>query len=208
VTRDQTLWERTGGLTGLIQSSLPPSTLVLANSLWGMGPAIATALGVAVLVTGVRLARRQPIRPAVGGFVGVAVSGFIASRTGEARDFFLADIWWYLTACVALTVSIVLRRPLVGVVWNALRGVGGGWRHDQGSRRAYSAATGVLAAVFAARFAVQRWLYVHDEVGWMAVAKITMNYPLWAVALLVVVWAARRSDTRLAYCRDHRAGTP
>ncbi|GAA2109853.1 DUF3159 domain-containing protein [Actinomadura alba] len=179
---------------------------MLANGLWGVRPAIATALGVAVLVAVVRLARRQPIRPAIGGFVGVAVSGFIASRTGEARDFFLADIWLYLTACIALTASILLRRPLVGVVWNALRGVGGAWRRDPGSRRAYDVATAVVAAVFAARFAVQQWLYVHNEAGWMAVAKIAMNYPLWAVALLVVVWAARRSDTRLAYCRDGHAG--
>jgi uncharacterized protein DUF3159 len=204
MTRDQTLWERTGGLTGLIQSSLPPVALVLTNSLWGLRTAIAAALGVAVLVTAVRLARRQSIRPAIGGFVGVAISGAIASRTGEARDFFLADIWWSLTACIALTVSILLRRPLVGVVWNALRGVGAAWRHDPGSRRAYDVATAVAAAVFAARFAVQQWLYLHNEVGWMAVAKIAMNYPLWAVVLLVAVWAGRRSDHRLAYCHDHR----
>jgi Protein of unknown function (DUF3159) len=200
MTRDQTLWERTGGLTGLIQSSLPPVALVLTNSLWGLRMAIAAALGVAVLVTAVRLARRQSIRPAIGGFVGVAISGAIASRTGEARDFFLADIWWSLAACTALTASILVRRPLVGVVWNALRGVGTAWRHDPGSRRAYDIATAVAAAVFAARFAVQQWLYLHNEVGWMAVAKIAMNYPLWAVVLLVVVWAARRSDHRLAYC--------
>jgi hypothetical protein len=61
---------------------------------------------------------------------------------------------------------------------------------------------------FATRFAVQQWLYVHNEVGWMAVAKIAMNYPLWAIALLVVVWAARRSGTRLAYCRDRPAAVP
>jgi hypothetical protein len=89
-------------------------------------------------------------------------------------------------------------------VWNALRGVGGAWRHDPGSRRAYDVATAVTAAVFGARFAVQHWLYLHNEVGWMAVAKIAMNYPLWAIVLLVVVWAARRSDHRLAYCHDHR----
>jgi hypothetical protein len=43
-------------------------------------------------------------------------------------------------------------------------------------------------------------LYVRDEVGWLTFTKIAMNYPLWAAALLVVVWAARRSETRLAYC--------
>jgi hypothetical protein len=195
-----TLWERTGGVTGLVQSSLPPTVLVLANSWWGRYPAIAAAVGAGVLVTLVRAARRQSLRPAFGGFVGVAVSGFLAARSGEARDFFLADIWWYFVAAVVLAASILLRRPLVGVLWSAMQGVGMWWRHDRPSLRRYDIATGVLAAVFAARFLVQHRLYENNEVGWLTVSKIAMNYPLWAAALVVVVWAVRRADHRLSYC--------
>jgi hypothetical protein len=195
-----TVWERTGGLTGLIQSSLPPTVLVVTNSLWGVYPAIAAALGTGALVTLLRAARRQPLRPAFGGFVGVAVAGFLAARSGEARDFFLADIWWYGVASIALTVSILVRRPLVGVVWSAMKGAGMWWRHDPPSLRRYDIATAALAAVFAARFVVLRKLYEHNEVGWLTVSKIAMNYPLWAVALLVIVWAVRRADQRLGYC--------
>ncbi|WP_208758400.1 DUF3159 domain-containing protein [Micromonospora violae] len=61
-----TLWERTGGLTGLIQSSLPPTVLVISNSLWGVYPAIAAAVAAGVLITALRLVRRQPLRPASG----------------------------------------------------------------------------------------------------------------------------------------------
>jgi hypothetical protein len=150
----------------------------------------------------VRAVRRQPLRPAFGGFVGVAVAGFFAARSGEARDFFLADIWWYFAASTVLTVSILLRRPMVGVVWSAVQGVGMWWRHDRPSLRRYDIATAVLAVVFAARFVVMRTLYEHNEVGWLTVSKIAMNYPLWAVALVVVVWAVRRADHRIGYCRD------
>jgi hypothetical protein len=196
-----TLWERTGGLTGLIQSSLPPTVLVLANSWWGLYPAIAAAVGAGVLVTLVRVARRQQLRPAFGGFVGVAVSGFLAARSGEARDFFLADIWWYFVACAVLSVSILLRRPLVGVLWSAAQGVGLWWRHDRPSLRRYDIATAVVAVVFAARFLVSHRLYENNEVGWLTVSKIAMNYPLWAAALIVVVWAVRGADHRVGYCR-------
>jgi hypothetical protein len=196
-----TLWERTGGLTGLIQSSLPPTVLVITNSWWGMYPAIAAAVGTGVLVTLLRAMRRQPLRPAFGGFIGVAVAGFLAARSGEARDFFLADIWWYLVAFIVLTVSILLRRPLVGMVWSAMQGVGMWWRHDRPSLRRYNIATAVLAAVFAARFVVLHTLYAHNEVGWLTVSKIAMNYPLWAVALVVIAWAVRRADHRLGHCR-------
>ncbi|MGI5150152.1 DUF3159 domain-containing protein [Plantactinospora sp. CA-294935] len=197
-----TVWERTGGLTGLIQSSLPPTVLVITNLWWGLYPAIAIAVGTGVLVTLVRVLRRQPLRPAFGGFVGVAVSGILAARSGEARDFFLADIWWYFLASVALVISILLRRPLVGVLWSATQGVGMWWRRDRPSLRRYDIATAVLAAVFAARFVVLQRLYEQNEVGWLTVSKIAMNYPLWAVALVVVVWAVRHADHRLGYCRS------
>lgn len=195
------LWERTGGLTGLIQSSLPATVLVIANAWWGVYPAIAAAVGTGLLVTVVRAARRQPLRPAFGGFVGVVVAGFFAARSGEARDFFLADIWWYAAAAVVLTVSILLRRPLVGVAWSAAQGSDLWWRKDRPSLRRYDIATAVLAAVFATRFVVMRTLYEHNEVGWLTVSKIAMNYPLWAVALIVIVWAVRSADHRIGFCR-------
>lgn len=196
-----TLWERTGGLIGLLQSSLPATVLVIANAWWGVYPAIAAAVGTGVLVLVLRAARRQPLRPALGGFVGVAVAGFFAARSGEARDFFLADIWWYAAASVVLILSILLRRPLVGVAWSALQGVDMWWRNDRPSLRRYAIATAVLAAVFATRFAVMRTLYEHNEVGWLTVTKIAMNYPLWAVALIVVAWAVRSADHRIGFCR-------
>jgi len=196
-----TLWERTGGLIGLIQSSLPATVLVIANAWWGVYPAIAAAVGTGVLVLVLRAARRQPLRPAFGGFIGVAVAGFFAARSGEARDFFLADIWWYAAASVVLILSILLRRPLVGVAWSALQGVDMWWRNDRPSLRRYAIATAVLAAVFATRFAVMRTLYEHNEVGWLTVTKIVMNYPLWAVALIVVAWAVRSADHRIGFCR-------
>jgi hypothetical protein len=95
-TSATTVWERTGGLTGLIQSSLSPTVLVITNSWWGLYPAIAAAVGAGVLVALFRAARR---------------------------------------------------------------------------------------------------------VGWLTVSKIAMNYPLWAAALVVIVWAVRGADHRLGYCR-------
>ncbi|MDR7274587.1 DUF3159 domain-containing protein [Catenuloplanes atrovinosus] len=194
------LWERTGGFPGLVQSSLPPVALVAANGLWGLYPALATAVAVALAVALWRAYRGQSLRPAAGGLIGVAVSGLLAARSGEARDFFLADIAWYGVAALLLTISILIRRPLVGVVWSAIRGAGPSWRHDPASLRGYDLATAVLAVVFAIRFIVLQRLYERDEVLWLTVSKIAMNYPLWALALVVAVWAARRSDRRLAYC--------
>src|SRR5690606_41825009 len=59
-------------------------------------------------------------------------------------------------------------------------------------------ATLALGASFAARYVGQRWLYEEDLTGWLELAKNSMGFPLFALALLVIVWAVRRSDKRLA----------
>jgi hypothetical protein len=51
---------------------------------------------------------------------------------------------------------------------------------------------------------VQQWLYNEDSTGWLAFAKIVMGYPLLALALLVVLWAVRRSDKRLKALSEQR----
>lgn len=202
--REQTLLEQMGGVTGLFYSSLPVVVFVLVNAAFGLMPAIWSALGSAVAITVWRLVRKEPVQPAISGFFGVAIAAFIAYQTGSAKGYFLVGIWASAAYFAAMVLSIVLRWPLAGVVWNYLNGAGKVWRSDKPSRRYYDIATLALAAVFAARFVVQHYLYAEDLTGWLAAAKIGMGYPLYALALLVVVWAVRRSDQRLKQLRETR----
>lgn len=189
-------WDLVGGATGLIQSSVPSAVFVLTQDVFGLRTGVAAALGVGVAVGITRAVRRQPLRPIIGGFVGLAVSSGIAWRTGSARDYFVPDIWFSLACAGVLTISILIGRPLVGVAWSALNGDSADWRHDRTSRRGYQIATGVFAVMYAIRFGVQHWLYDRQNTGLMFVAKIVVNYPLWGLALCVAVWAVRRADRR------------
>lgn len=192
-----TMLDQMGGVSGLLYSSLPVVVFVLANSVLGLTAAIWSAVGSAVAIAVVRLVRKEPIQPAISGLFAVGVAAFLAYRTGSAKGFFLFGIWTSLVYFVVLAGSVVVRWPLAGVVWNLLTGSGMDWRKDKYSRLGYDIATLALAGVFAARFVVQRWLYDEDLTGWLAFAKIAMGYPLYGLALLVVVWAVRRSDRRL-----------
>ena len=192
-----TLLEQMGGVSGLIYSSLPVVVFVLANSFFGLTAAIWTSVGSAVAITVLRLVRKEPLQPAISGFFGVAIAAFIAYRTGSAKGFFLFGIYASLIYCGIFVLSVVVRWPIAGVVWNMLNGTGQAWRKDKPSRYGYDVATLAMALIFAARFVVQRWLYQEDYTGWLAFAKIAMGYPLYALGLLVVVWAVRRSDKRL-----------
>lgn len=189
--------EQMGGIAGMVYSAVPIIVFVVANSLANLTVGIWSALGSAVVITIVRLVRKETLQPAISGFFGVAIATFIAYRTGEARGFFLWGIWLSLVYGGVFVGSVLVRWPLVGVAWNLLNGAGSAWRKDKPSVRYYDIATLACSVVFLARFVVQRWLYAENLTGWLAFTKIAMGLPLFGLAMLVVVWAVRRSDKRL-----------
>lgn len=189
-----TLLEQMGGVSGLVASSIPVLVFVPVNSMAGLGSAIWAAVGTAVAVTIWRLARREAVQPAISGLFGVAIAALIAHRTGDAKGFFLLGIWSSLVYAGVFTVSLVVRRPLVGVIWHAVNGDTQDWRHNPRLRRAYEIATLTWTGVFIARFLVQKWLYDQDSTTGLGVAKIAMGYPLTALAIFVTIWAVRRAN--------------
>lgn len=204
---EQSLLEQMGGVKGMAYSAVPVIVFVLANSVFNLTVGIWSAVASAVLITVIRLVRKETLQPAISGFFGVGIAAFIAYRTGEARGFFLWGIWMSLLYGSVFVVSVIVRWPLIGVVWNLLNGTGMAWRKDKPSLRAYDIATLAFAVVFAARFVVQRWLYDENLTGWLAFARISMGIPLFVLALLVMVWAVRRSTKRLHTLADERQET-
>ncbi|MEV6594780.1 DUF3159 domain-containing protein [Streptomyces acidicola] len=191
-----TLLDRMGGPTGLAYTYLPILVFVLTNTLLGLKGAIGSAVAVAVGLCVLRLTRKEPVMPAVSGLFGVAVASFIAYRTGSAKGFFLVGIWASLVQAALVLISVLIRRPLVGVVVNLVNGGGQAWRRDKPTLFAYDIATLTLFAVFAARFIVQQWLYEASTTGWLAFAKIAMGFPLLGLAAVVGIWAVRRAAKR------------
>ncbi|MGO4612812.1 DUF3159 domain-containing protein [Nocardia sp. 2YAB30] len=190
---EQTLLEQLGGFSGLIYSTLPVVVFVPVNSVAGLAVAIWAALGVAAAILIWRLVRRNPVQPAISGFFGVGICAFIAYRMGEAKGFFLFGIYTSLVYAGVFLVSILVRWPLVGVIWGVLNGHGSDWRSDRRLVRYYDLATVTWIVVFGARYLVQSQLYDTDRTGWLAFARIAMGWPLTAVALAVTVWAVRRA---------------
>lgn len=189
-----TMLEQMGGVSGLVASTIPIVVFVVVNAVSGLNPALIAALASALAIAIWRFARKEGIQPAVSGAIGVGISAFIAYRLGEAKGFFLYGIWASLVYAAAFAISLVVRWPLVGVIWHGLRGDGQVWRADRRVLRGYDIATLAWLVVFVARFAVQRWLYDTDQTGALGIARLAMGLPLTAVALLVTIWAARRAS--------------
>lgn len=201
----EALLARAGGVRGLIYSSLPVTIFAATSQLLGLGPALAAALAVAALIMGLQLLSRESTRPALFGFGGVAVGAAFAFVTGRAKDFYLPGIWMYLFLAIAFTSSLLIRRPLVGVVWAWITGRDGTWRRVPRVRSAFDIATAAMATASWARFLVQYHLYDTDQAGLLAVARIAMGWPVFVVtstAIYLAVRTAIRALPRTAQADD------
>lgn len=201
---EPTLLEQMGGITGLVASTLPVLVLVPVNNYYGLLPALAAALGVAVLVFVWRAARKESLQPAFNALFGVVIGAVIALATGDARGYFLYGIWMSLLLFVVAAVSIVVRWPLVGVIWKGLNGEDMVWRRVPAARRAYAVATAGWAVVFLSRFLVQNFYYNAEETGALAAARILMGWPLTGVVTVLTIFMVRRANAAVE--RAERSG--
>jgi hypothetical protein len=188
-----TLLEQMGGLSGIVASTIPVAVFVMINILTALQPALVAALASGVVIAVWRIARRQPVQPAISGLFGVGVAAFIAYRTGEARGFYLPGLIYSAVLALAFFVSVLVRWPLAGVIWHGINGQGQSWRSDSRLLRAYTLASLLWTLVFAARLVVQGLLYNADATTWLGIARLAMGYPLVGVALLGTVWAVTRA---------------
>jgi Protein of unknown function (DUF3159) len=195
--RRPTALEQMGGPMGFVYSAVPVVVFVMANAFLPLDATIVSSVAVGLAVAGYRLLRGERFGVAAGGLLGLALAIGIVAVTGSARDFFVVGIWAYLAAFVVTIGSVLVRRPLSGVVWNLAHGGRHSWRNDHRARRAHDVATLAAAVVSGARFAVQQWLYVSDETSWLGVARIAMGWPLTILATLVVIRAWRRTSRHL-----------
>ncbi len=192
--RSPTLLEQMGGVPGIIASTIPVAVFVVVNLVSTLQPALIAALASGVAIAIWRIVRKQPLQPAVSGLFGVGVAAFIAYRTGEARGFYLPGLLTSAAFGLAFLVSVVVRRPLAGVIWHGINGHGHGWRDNPRLRRAYTWATLLWAVVFFSRLVLQGWLYGQDEETWLGIARLAMGVPLFGLALLGTVLAVRRAQ--------------
>jgi hypothetical protein len=199
-TRQQLL-NSLGGWSGTVISAVPVVMFVAVNAVAGLWPAIWASVAVAVLLAGYRLIRRQSVQQAVSGLFGVLVAAAIAAHTGQARGYFLLGIAGSILYGAVFALSLIVRRPLVGLLWEFLDPAplpeGQRWYRVGLLRRAYDLATLAGLAMFAARAVVQLSLFRDNRTGWLAVARIVMGFPLYLAVLAFGFWVIRRARQRL-----------
>lgn len=199
----QTIINQIGGVRGLIDSGLPILVFVTVNAFTSLQVAVWSALGTGALLLAVRLARREKLQQAISGFLAVAIAAFIAAQTGEARNFFLPQLWTTAAYGLAFLVSAVVRWPLVGVIAEFLSPTQGlkdskAWRSNSTLMWTYTWLTLLWAAVYLLRIAVQGSLYLANEVTLLGTTRLVMGWPLTALEALLTVYVVRRVRRRVS----------
>jgi hypothetical protein len=186
--------EQLGGWRGLLESSIPVAVFVLVNIVWGLYPALTGSVLTAVGIAAVRLARRQPIRHAVNGLLGIAIGAFLAYRSGDAKDFYLPGILLAFGQAAVLLGSVAVRRPLIGYVW-AIIAAGGkhAWLRDARLYRTFVWLTVAWAVSLVIRGGVQGVLFLADLDDLLGLARIGLSWPLYVAMVGLTVWAVRRA---------------
>ena len=196
--------EALGGKRGLVDTGLPTIVFVLINSVGqavlerdaALRAALVGALLCGVVIVGLRLWQRQTLQQAISGFLGLAIAVWFAARSGEARDFYLPGILWSVAYGLAFLGSVLIRRPLVGVIYAAVDGLDARWRDDDRLRRTFAIATLFWSALYLSKVGVQGGLYLADRPGLLAAARLLMGFPLTIAGVALTVAYVRRARSR------------
>nr|WP_245827807.1 DUF3159 domain-containing protein [Sinomonas mesophila] len=183
-----------GGLRGVLESILPGFVFLVAFTIArDLVLSAVLALAVAAVFVAVRLAGRTPPTQAFAGIVGIAVSAALALFTGRAENFYVTGFLTNAAYILALTVSIAVRWPLMGVVFGFLRNEGVHWRQDAQRMRQYRLGTWIMVAVLGLRLVVQVPLYLLGDAGLVALGatRLIMGVPLYAVGIWLA-WLVSR----------------
>ena len=172
-----------GGWRGVFDSGIPSLTFVIAYLATGQNlkPSLGAAIAAGIVIVIVRLVQRQGVQQVISGFLGLAFSAWLASRSGRAEDFFLPGLLLNGVYAAVFLISILIRRPLMAYAIGAISGDVSGWLTNPRKRRAATAATSVWVVLFFGKLVIQVPLYWAGAVAALGVARVLLGYPLLAL---------------------------
>jgi hypothetical protein len=202
-TFSEQIADQLGGVRGMVESSIPVLAFVIVTTVWELRPALIISVATALLIAGYRLYRRQSVRHAVNGLVGIGIGALVAWRTGSPKDFYVPGILFSLGYGLAMVASVIARRPLVGWIWSVIADRGRTrWFDDSGLRRTFGWLTLLWAATYLAKVGVNSWVYFAEglseleKANILGIMRIALGFPPYALLVALTVWAVRR-HTRL-----------
>jgi hypothetical protein len=173
------------GESGLSDTVIPTVVFLIVNGVLGFEYAMWSSLLMAVVITALRLRRRQPLQYALAGVGSVLFAVAISRVTGRAEGYFLPAIANGALVFVVTLVSVLVRRPLVAWASYFARRWPLDWYWHPRVRPAYSEVTLAWAGVFGLRLWLQVILFRADEPQRFAAFTVIGGWPTTIVLLVL-----------------------
>jgi len=176
-----------GGKRGLIDSGLPALLFLLVFNISGqnLNASLWAALSLSIILTAIRLIKRQTLQHAFSGLVGVAICALISRRSGNAADFYLPGLYINAGYGFLYAFTNLIKWPILGIMLGPILGENFLWRKDPARLKAYIQAGWLWVGMFAIRLIVQYPLYKSGNVNALGTARLAMGYPLF----IATAWA-------------------
>lgn len=202
-----------GGRRGMLEAAVPTVIFTLtfiATKELRLALTISVAAAVVLLI--VRLVQRSSVQFVVNSLFGIGIGAFFAWRSaqsgGDVNDqalaYFLPGIIYNAVYALAISMSILVRWPIVGFMVGSVAGDPTEWHRDPQVVRLTSNLSWMLVLPCVIRVAVQTPLYLAGRSGAtdpdaavavLGLSKIVMGWPLQLAALAAMVWLLARNRT-------------
>ena len=205
-----------GGRRGMLEAAVPTilfTVTFLTTKQLELSLGVSVTAALVLLV--VRLVQRSSVQFVVNSLFGIGIGAFFAWRSaqggGDENDqalaYFLPGIIYNAGYAVVISLTILVRWPVVGFMVGSVAGDATAWRRDPGVVKLCSNLSWMLVVPCMLRVAVQAPLYLAGRSGSLdpgrviavlAFAKILMGWPLQLAALGAMVWLLARDHTPVA----------
>jgi len=183
-----------GGPWGAVESMAPTVLFVLGYFASGNNLLIAVvlSLGVALVLAIAKVVRGEKAVRVITGLLGVAVAALFAAYQDDPLGFFQIRVLANILSALAFALSILIKRPLMGVIIGPIMGTGMRWRKDPDLLRAYSRVTWLWVILSLVRAAIQIPLIQNNQLAWLGATPF-LFYGLVALTIAASWWVIRRT---------------
>lgn len=201
-----------GGRRGMAEAALPTIVFTVTFLIWrDIRLSLELSVGASLVLLVVRLVQRSTVQFVVNSLFGIGIGALFAWRSAHAGGtadetalaYFLPGLLYNAGYAVVMTLSIVVRWPMVGFLVGSVAGDPTEWHQDPQVVRLCQNLTWMLVIPCVVRVAVQAPIYMAGRgatdagpmIAALGVSKIAMGWPLQLLGFAAMVWLLARNHT-------------
>ena len=176
-----------------LDAIFPPLFFVLFNSIANLNLAVVASFFLALILAAIRLIKRQDLKYALGGLVGVIMASVLVYLTRNPALYFIGPVISSGLLLVLAVVSLITGKPLAAWASHLSRGWPLEWYWRKDIKPAYLEVTWFWTGLILMRLFIQILLLRIGDVSRIAWVNILLGWPLTLfVLILTYIYGIRR----------------